>query len=120
VRPNTPACSRSSRAQTEWNVAAVTPHAMVSQQVSEPQPELACRADTERDREDLPRPREAAGEQVRSSVRQRVGLAGARPGQQQQRAGAKRHGLRLLGGQPREQALGPGRHVIAHTRPAMR
>ena len=47
---------------------------------------------------------------------QRPGLAGARPGQQQQRAGAERDSLRLLGGQPGEQALGPGRRVIAHAR----
>ena len=47
---------------------------------------------------------------------QRAGLAGARAGEQQQRAGAERDGLRLLGGQPREQALGPGRRVIAHAR----
>jgi len=47
---------------------------------------------------------------------QRPGLAGARPGQQQQRAGTERHGFRLLGREPREQALGPGRRVIAHAR----
>ena len=88
----------------------------LSQQVGEPQPQLAGGTNAERDREDLPRLRAAAREQIRRTVGQRPGLAGARPGQQQQRAGAERDGLRLLGGQPREQALGPGRRVIAHAR----
>ena len=60
--------------------------------------------------------RAPAREQVGGAVGQRAGLAGARPGQEQQRAGAERDGLRLLGGQPGEQALGPGRRVLAHAR----
>ena len=88
----------------------------MAEQVSEAESQLAGGADAERDREDLPRLRAAAREQIRRTVGQRPGLTGARPGQQQQRAGAERDGLRLLGGQSREQALGPGRRVIAHAR----
>jgi len=97
-------------------VAAVTPRDGLAEQIGEPEPELAGRADAERDRQDLPRMRPPAGQQIRGAVGQRAGLAGARPGQQQQWAGAERHGLRLLGGQSGEQALGAGRRVIAHTR----
>ena len=60
----------------------------LAEQVGEPQPQLAGGADAERDREDLPRLRAPAREQVRGPVGQRPGLAGARAGEQQQRAGA--------------------------------
>jgi len=92
----------------------------LSQQIGEPQPQLAGGTNAERDREDLPRLRATAREQIGGAVRERPGLAGARPGQQQERAGVERDGLRLLGGESREQALGPGRPVIAHARVGVR
>jgi hypothetical protein len=88
----------------------------LSQQVGEPQPQLRGGANAECDREDLPRLGAAAREQIRRTVGQRPGLAGARAGQQQQRAGTEGDGLRLFGGQSREQPLGLGRRVIAQAR----
>ena len=58
----------------------------LAEQVGEPQPQLAGGADAERHREDLPRLRLTAGQQVGGAVRQRAGLARARPGEQQHRA----------------------------------
>jgi hypothetical protein len=88
----------------------------LAEQVREPQTELAGGADAESDREDLPRLGAPAREQVRGAVGQRAGLAGARPGEQQQRTGAMGYCLGLLRGQSREQAFGPGRRVIAQAR----
>ena len=114
-----PACSRSSRAQTEWKVAAVTPRARCSPSRSvEPQPQLAGGADAERDGEDLARRAPAGGEQVRDAVGERAGLAGAGAGHDQQRAGAVADGVRLLGREARVRAPGsvPGGRGWAHPR----
>ncbi|HEY4887086.1 MAG TPA: hypothetical protein VIJ58_00725 [Candidatus Dormibacteraeota bacterium] len=88
----------------------------LAEQIGEAEPELAGGADAESDREDLPRLGAPAREQVRGAVGQRAGLAGARPGEQQQRTGAMGYCLGLLRGQSREQAFGPGRRVIAQAR----
>ena len=81
---------------------------LLAEQVGEPQPQLAGGAHAERDGEDLPRLRAAAGEQVRDAVRQRAGLAGAGPGDEQQRAAAVADRVRLLGRQPASRGSGPG------------
>ena len=88
----------------------------LAEQVGQAQPQLAGGAHAEGDREDLPRLRAPARQQVRDAVRERSGLAGAGTGQQEQRAGAVGDGTGLLGGQPREQAVGPGRRVAARAR----
>ena len=78
---------------------------LFAEQVGEPQPELAGGADAEGDGEDLPRLREPGGEQPGDAVGERLGLAGARAGQQQQRPGPVADGLRLLGGEAFEQGV---------------
>ena len=47
---------------------------------------------------------------------ERLGLAGTRPGEYQQRTGVVGYSLRLLGRQIREQGLGPGRRMLALAR----
>ena len=84
------------------------PRALLAEQVGEPQSQLAGGADAERHREDLATAaRCSAGEQVRDPVGQGPGLSGTRARDQQQRTGAVRYGLRLLGREIGEQA-GPG------------
>jgi hypothetical protein len=77
-----------------------------TEQVRQPQPELAGGADAEGDREDLPWLREPGGEQPRDAVGERLGLAGAGSGHQQQRAGPVADRLRLFGGQALKQRVG--------------
>ena len=70
-----------------------------AEQVSEPQPQLAGRAHAERDREDLPRLRSPAREQMGDPVRDGAGLAGPRAGEQQQRTRTMPDRVALLGRQ---------------------
>jgi len=53
---------------------------LFTEQIREPQPELAGRAHRERDGENLPRLRHARGEQPGDPVNQRSGLAGTGAG----------------------------------------
>ena len=79
--------------------------ALFAEQVGEPQPQLAGGAHAERDGEDLARRRLPGREQVGDAVRERARLAGAGPGDQQQRPGAVADGLSLLGREPGEQGV---------------
>ena len=94
-----------------------------AEQVGEPQPQLAGGAHAEGDGEDLARRRLPGGEQVRDAVGERAGLAGAGPGDDQQRPGAVADGLGLLGRQAgraarrrrrRAGAVGRGRVGVRH------
>ena len=78
---------------------------LLAEQVGEPQPQLARRAHREGDGQDFPRLRGAGLQQPGDPVDQRLGLAGARAGDQQQGSGAVADGLRLLGGQALEQRV---------------
>ena len=78
---------------------------LLAQQLGQPQPQLRGGADAERDREDLARLCEPLREQERDPVDQRLGLAGAGPGDDQQHARAVAHRLGLLRGQPGQQAV---------------
>ncbi len=85
----------------------------LAEQVREPEPQLSGGTDTERDGEDLPRLRAPGSEEIRSSVCQRLCLAGTRAGEQQQGTAAISYSLCLFGSQVHEQAIRPGRRVLA-------
>ena len=74
----------------------------LAEQVREPEPQLSGGADTEGDGEDLPRLRAPGTEEIRSSVCQRLCLAGTRAGEQQQGTAAVSYSLCLFGSQVRE------------------
>jgi hypothetical protein len=88
----------------------------LAEQVREPEPQLSGGADTEGDCEDLPRLRAPGHEEIRSTVGQRLCLAGTRAGEQQQWTAAVSYGLCLFGSQIREQAIRAGRRVLATAR----
>ena len=83
--------------------------AVLTQQVGQPQPQLAGGADAERDHEDLLRPRQVGVEQVRDPVDEGSRFPGPRACDQEQRPLTMRHGLRLLGRQRHKQGGSGGR-----------
>ena len=107
------ACSRSSRAHTEWKVAASTPRARCSPSRSASRSRSSPAARTLNVTARISRGRRrAGGEQVRDAVGERAGLAGAGAGDDQQRAGAVADGLapaRASGPASSASASGAGR-----------
>ncbi len=81
----------------------------LAQHLAEPQLHLARRLVGEGDREDLARPRPARAQDMGDPAGQHPGLAGAGPGQHQNRPVQRFHRLALLGIEAREILRGRGR-----------
>ena len=89
-------CSRRIRRPRPWNVVTVSSagssRAAAARQPGQPVPHLLRRPPGERDGQELPGGQAQLGDLVGDAVGERPGLAGARPGDDQQRPGGRRRG----------------------------